>query len=135
MAGIKEFASYLKSNRPTGAFVAKPFYERKTDSLIFYVKDTRSYSKRLNELITLFLSDADNSLVGCEIKGVKRMLKRVDGCIVKVHDKKIKLSLLLGFGLAPEPDDEELVDRYKEDLFESTDDVEFDANEFEMCST
>lgn len=134
-AGLKEFASYLKEMRPTGEFIARPFYEPKTDSLIYYARDARSYGKRLNELITLFLSTTDNSLVGCELKGVKRLMKRVDGVIVFVHDHKIKLSLLMGIALAPEPDDEELVDRYRDELLESTEPVEVDAHDLEMCCT
>lgn len=133
MAHLKEFASFLKEMRPTGEFVAKPFYEPRTDSLIFYARNVSSYGKRLNQLLTLFLSNEDHSLVGCELKGVKRLLKRVDGCAVFVHDHKIKLSLLMGIGLAPEPDDEYLIDRYKDDLFDATDPVEIDAHELDMC--
>lgn len=52
-------------------FQPKPFYEPTTDSIIVYLKNESSYAKRVNEHITLFVSNSDDTIVGFEIEGVK----------------------------------------------------------------
>jgi hypothetical protein len=86
-------------------FSVKPFYEPECDSLILYVRSDQSYAKRLNSLLTLFLSTQDDSLVGCEVKGVQRLLRIAGDFGVLVHDRKIRLGILLAFALAEPPED------------------------------
>ena len=101
--GFDELADFLRGP-DRKQFTPKPYLEPETESLIFYVRDVPSYSHRLNEIFTLFLADSDNSLVGCEIKGVTRLLRRSAGFLSIVHDHKIKLTILIALALAPEPD-------------------------------
>ena len=69
-------AQFLKSE-PSVPFTPIPFWEPETDSLIFYFKNEPSYSRRLNPLMTVFLSARDDRMVGCEVKGIKRILDRI----------------------------------------------------------
>jgi hypothetical protein len=115
---------YLESLR-TGMkeFSPRPIYEPEGDSLIFYARDEQSYAKRINSLLTVFLSSNDNSLVGCEVKGVQRMLKIGGDFGVLVRDDKLRL----GFSLAPPLDDPEL-EQYGDEV-KQFEDVELDRQE------
>ena len=93
---------FLKSAK-VGEFKPLPIYEKHTDSLIFYCQNFPSYGKRLNSLVTVFLADSDDRLVGLEIKGVARILRRVKGFLnVTATDGKstISLSVLLACACA-----------------------------------
>lgn len=76
--GLNDLAQYLKDAKP-GSFQAQPYYEPETDSLIYYFRDEQSYSKRITKHLTLFLSCNDDSLVGCEMKGIGANLRAALG--------------------------------------------------------
>ncbi len=65
----EELADFLKT--PLGPFRPDPYYEPHTDSMIYYSRDVPSYAKPIDAHMTLFLSQADDSVVGCEISGCK----------------------------------------------------------------
>jgi hypothetical protein len=117
---LNEYYEFLKTAKVE--FIARPYYEPESDSLIFYARDDQSYAKRINSLLTLYLSSNDDSLVGCEIKGVKRMLRICGDFGVLVRDEKIKLGFLLAFAL-DQPPDHPALDEYAEKVrqFESVD--------------
>ena len=108
-------------------FTPRPYYEPEGDSLIFYARNEQSYAKRINSLLTLFLSSQDNSPVGCEVKGVQRMLRIAGDVGVLVHDRKLKLGFFLAFALVPPPDDP--ADEQYEEEVKQFEDVELDARE------
>lgn len=79
-SGLDSFAAFLQeSSVNVVPFKAEPYYEPGTDSIIYYMRDERSYSTRVTKFFTLFLSTADDSLVGFEIKGVKTLAKAIEG--------------------------------------------------------
>ncbi|MEX0641703.1 MAG: hypothetical protein WD468_03330 [Pirellulales bacterium] len=100
-------------------FEAAPYYDPDIDALFFYARSVRSYAKRLNATITVFLSMDDDSLVGVKIKGVKRILRRVeslqDTMKMVLIDSSIKLGIFVQFALATPPDDPAL-DEYERQL-------------------
>ena len=125
-AGLNEYLDFLGSE--AGEFTPRPYYEPAGDSLIFYARNEQSYAKRINRLLTVFLSFHDNSLVGCEVKGVQRMLRIAGDFGVLVQDRKVKLGLFLAFALVPPPDDPAF-EQYEEE-FKQFEDVELDPHEF-----
>ncbi len=90
-AGIAE----LFQKESPGGFKRTPFYERNTDSIIYYARDEKSYAVRLNSELTLFLSRSNRTLVGCEIKGVTRLCRHLGTFNVFVRDHRIDLSILI----------------------------------------
>ena len=66
---------YLEKARPEG-FEPRPYYGHEEDCLTFYFDKAESYARRVDELLTLFLSLKTNELVGCQVKGVRKNLKR-----------------------------------------------------------
>lgn len=75
--GLNGFAERLQKAE-FGEFEVRPYYEEHTDSLIVYFQDTRSYSKRINKYLTIFLSIQDDDLIGIEVKGLKIILKAIE---------------------------------------------------------
>ncbi len=69
-----QLAEFLKTECPN-SFSPEPFYEYLTDSLIYYIKNERSFSRRINKHFTLFLAMSDRSLVGFEIKGLETICR------------------------------------------------------------
>jgi hypothetical protein len=112
-------------------FVVRPWYERHTDSLIFYFEDAPSYGNRLNQLFTLFLSADDDRLVGIEVKGFGRLMKRMkDGGIeISATSKTVQLKRLKEWALALEPERPDLM-QYTIEI----PDFEVEIPDFEGCA-
>ena len=100
----KELMTLLETTKPRG-FEPRPYFGPEEDSLTFYFKNTESYGKRVDELLTLFLSVKNDELVGCQVKGVRKNLKRLGRFGIAITHRKVRLSLffhLLAF-LAEKP--------------------------------
>jgi len=130
-AGLNEYLDDLRQGC-SDRFSPSPYYERESDSVVFYARDEQSYAKRLNDQLTIFVSTHDDSLVGCEVKGVTRMLKIAGDYGVVVLDKKIKLGILLAFAIALQPEDP-AAEQYDEELKNSFRDVEFDREQLALA--
>jgi hypothetical protein len=100
-------------------FISEPFYAEDADSVIFFVRETPTYRKRLNSLITLYLSMDDHRIAGFEVKSVHRILQMVKAFKVWVVDEKIKLGILLSMGLVQVSEPE--VTKYASDLIQYSD--------------
>jgi hypothetical protein len=109
---------YLKDNDPRG-FVARPIYSADGDFITIYLRDQDSYAERVDELLTVYLSVENHSLVGCKIKGVRRLLKTLGDFGVSISGKDISLNLLFLVGALFSPANRERYEeagRYASDL-------------------
>jgi len=111
-SGVTQYFDYLKEGLASeGAFTPKPYYDGAGDTLFFYARDAQSYAKRLNPLLTLFLATDDNRLVGFKIKGVQRILRRMERLgmekfVLEHHRPEgIRLTFFVEFALVAPPDD------------------------------
>src|SRR5439155_11625972 len=117
---------HLERARPKG-FEPRPYYGHEEDCLTFYFDNAESYARRVDELLTLFLSVKTDELVGCQVKGVRKNLKRLGNFGIAIKHGKVRLDLffhLLAF-LAKEPQQRE---RYL-DLSKRSKDVEVELDE------
>jgi hypothetical protein len=75
------------------------------DCLIFYFKPDAAYAERVDELLTVYRSEETGELTGCEIKGVRCILKRLKKFGVHIAEKSVDLRLFfVGYSLSvPEP--------------------------------
>jgi hypothetical protein len=90
--GLNNLAELL--SREPRPFEPRPYYESLTDSLIYYFRNEKSYSKRITKYFTVFLSCEDDSLVGIEVKSLKTIMKAIaDLGEVDVVEPPIKASL------------------------------------------
>ena len=88
----KDLMKYLETARPR-SFEPRPYYGPEEDSLTFYFHKAESYGKRVDELLTLFLSVKADVLVGCQVKGVRKNLKRLGRFGIAVKHGKVRLDL------------------------------------------
>jgi hypothetical protein len=91
MVSLSEF---LENKPKTGAFRPCPLYIPEGDSLTFYLKDEDSYGERIDELLTIYKSSANDEIVGCQIKGVRRKLKELRKFMVTLKAPTLDLGLL-----------------------------------------
>src|SRR4051794_30679429 len=99
-----KLSKFLEAAKPHG-FEPRPYYGSKEDSLTFYFDNAESYGKRVDELLTVFLAQKTNALVGCQVKGVRKNLKRLGDFGLSIKHGKVRLDLffhLLAF-LAEKP--------------------------------
>ena len=87
---METLIDYLKENKPK-RFVAKPYYSSVGDSMTFYFKDEASYAARVDEFLTVYLSIKSGEMVGCQVKGVARILKILGefGCVIEARSVKL----------------------------------------------
>jgi hypothetical protein len=111
-----------------GQFKPAPYYEPDCDSIIFYARNEPSYAKRLNSLLTVFLSNVDDRLVGCEVKGIRNMLRLCKAFNVMVQDRQVPLGMFLAFALVEETKEPDLRARYQDALREVSRDVQLDID-------
>jgi hypothetical protein len=122
----KDLMKYLETKKPR-AFKPRPYYGHEEDSLTFYFDKAESYGRRVDELLTLFLSLKTDELVGFQVKGVRKNLKRLGDFGIAIKHGKIRCGLffhLLAF-LAEKPEQQ----RNYLDLGKQTRNVEMDLDE------
>jgi hypothetical protein len=135
-SGLTEYFDFLKEGlAQSGPFVPKPFYRPESDTLYFYGHDVPSYARRLNSLLTVFLANNDDSVIGFKIKGVQRILTRMERLgkekfVMHDHRERIRLTIFLEFALVAPPDEPELAGF--EDAVRQYDDVIVDTRELQL---
>ena len=106
-------------------FEPKPMYSAQGDFLTFFFRDDDAYEKRVDELLTVYLAESTNELVGCKIKGVTQILKTLGNFGVMIRDQELTLGMLFlaGMAVSKTPESKE---NY-EAIGKRTKDVAFDA--------
>lgn len=137
-SGVSEYFDFLKEGlAQTGPFVAKPFYRPESDTLYFYGRDVPSYARRLNPLLTVFLANDDESLVGFKIEDVQRIVAQMERLgmekfVIDERPNGIQLRILLELALiAPPGDDQPEMERIAEAV-RQFDDVIVDRRELQL---
>ena len=90
MATLGELAERLEAGEFTEVS-PRAYYDRISDSFIFYARDTQSFASRLNSRFTLFLDASDKSLVGFEIKGFSQLVSRIKHFAVTVTNTTVTM--------------------------------------------
>jgi hypothetical protein len=91
---------------PRATFSARPHFYADEDFLTYFINDNRCFARRVNELVTIYTDCRTGELVGCKVKGVRRILSNIEGFNVKVTDGNTTLGLLFLSLLADSPDRE-----------------------------
>lgn len=95
-------------------------YFQDGDFVTFYFADDEAYEDRADGLVTLYRSFETGNLVGCKIKGVKRILAKLGNFGVAIQDGDAKVMLWMLFigaalvspSTASQKDSEELSRQY-----------------------
>jgi hypothetical protein len=101
----KELSEYLK-NHPSQGFVSRPQYFAEGDFVSYFLVDERCYAMRVDSLLTLYHSMTSQELIGCKIKGVRRLLEKLGKFGVLIEDgegTQLGLLFLAAASLSDEP--------------------------------
>jgi hypothetical protein len=98
---VQNLTSYLKESRPEG-FRSVPHYFPSGDYLTYFVSDEPYYAKRLDDVITVYLTFDTHELIGCKVKGVKHILRTAGDFAVRVDGDGIELGFFFFVGAAPD---------------------------------
>ncbi len=91
---------YLKEN-PPGEFRSVPHYFPSGDYLTYFVSDEPCFAKRIDDVVTVYLANGSERLVGCKVKGVKHILRTAGEFRVEVQDGDVKLGFFFVCLLGP----------------------------------
>ena len=89
-----ELIDFVTRQVPAGGFSPYCYYGTEEDALMFYFRNEADYAKRLNSRVTVYLSLDGNELLGCQIKGVRRVLEDIGNFDVTIEHGKVKLKLV-----------------------------------------
>jgi hypothetical protein len=133
---------YLKDRQPK-EFVSRPLYFKEGDFVSYFLEDCPYLAERVDELLTVYRAmDDKGRLVGCKIKGVRKLQQRMGEfgfAIVNTVTKRILLGPLFlgGLALAENPslqDSSQRRSRYEE-ICHVAKDAWLEAGEFQSdCS-
>ena len=90
-----ELIVHILSHPPKGAFIPCAYYGEEEDALMFYFRNDPDYAKRVNSRVTVYLSEETDELVGCQIKGVGRVLRELGELDLTIKHKGVKLKVVL----------------------------------------
>ncbi len=94
MAENREMSLADLSHLPVGKFCDQPWYNRFGDCLMWYFSKGESYRERIDDRLTVYKSFADNSVIGCQVKGVRAILHTLGQFGVEYKEKGVSLALL-----------------------------------------
>src|SRR5262249_35468588 len=107
----KSLTEYLAEHDCKG-FVPRPHYFQDGDFVSYYFAEDRAYEERVDELLTVFRSMATKELVGCKIKGVRRILKKLGAFGVMIFDDNVTLGILFAGAALVNPDRSDSYERF-----------------------
>ena len=99
---MESLMDYIKAHKPKH-FVAKPYYSPDGDTVTYYFDEESSYAQRVDDFLTVYLSIGGDKLVGCQVKGVVRLLKLLGQFGFTIEDKSVKLGMFFMAGMAETP--------------------------------
>ena len=101
----QDLKQYL-AEHPCKGFRPVPHYFPAGDYVTFYAKPERCFAERVDDLLTVFLSDETGEMVGCKIKGVKHLLATLGGFgfVVKSAELALELFCVMGKSSARDQD-------------------------------
>lgn len=94
---METLTDYLKANK-VGQFKPAAIYSPEGDSLTFIFEDARYYRERIDDFLTVYRAmepgESEGRLVGCQLKGVPKVLELCGDFKLTVRDKPITMTLI-----------------------------------------
>jgi hypothetical protein len=85
----------LLEGRKAGGFSSVPHYFKDGDYITLFLTNERCYASRVDDLLTVYYSDANGDFVGCKVKGVRDLLENLrHNFKVTVDDGEVRLGWL-----------------------------------------
>ena len=124
--------SYLRSRPVSTTFTPCAYYGSEEDAMVFYFRNGPDYAKRVNEWLTLYLSMEDGELLGCQVKGIARVLEDIGHFGVDITHGSIKVSILFLAFLGSASEDPGAREYYRQ-LGEAARETELQIGEHSCC--
>jgi hypothetical protein len=74
--------------------VVRPHYSPIGDIVTLYFDDREAYEERADEIVTLYRARANGDLVGCKIKGVVALIRKLGAYHLEIKNSRVKLAFL-----------------------------------------
>ena len=92
----EEFAKLVQDKASNATpFEPTALYDEEGDCIEFLAKSDAFYAKRIDNLVTVYLAEGSNEIIGSLIKGVSEVLRQYPGLKIDIHNGRILLSHLL----------------------------------------
>jgi hypothetical protein len=88
MADVRDWKD-LHNLRP--GFEPKPWYNASGDCLHFVCAEEEYYGERVDGILTVYRSEKSNAIVGCQIKGIRSLLRRIGDFGIEFHADRFYL--------------------------------------------
>jgi hypothetical protein len=95
----ENLTEYLQGTACQG-FKAVPHYFASGDHVSYYFRNDPCFARRIDDLLTVYLSQDTRELVGCKIKGVRHILDTAGEFGVLLNDGQIRMGLFFFYGAA-----------------------------------
>lgn len=76
-------------------FNVRPSYSSDGDCLSVFFSPSLCYAKRMDGLLTVYLEEGTDELVGCKVKGVSQLIENIQTTIHIKQDGEVQFSLIL----------------------------------------
>lgn len=81
--------------RPTAQFDRVATYDRDGDCIEFFINSDPFYAERIDDLVTVYISQDTGELIGSLLKGVSKfcadIMERMPGFKIEIHDGPVRL--------------------------------------------
>jgi len=119
---------------PPQEFQPTATYIRSGDCIEFVARPGRYRAQRLDELVTVYLSEENDEIVGSLIKGVQQLCRQITeklpGFKINVDDGKVRLEHLFLAHLWSAPQNDKLIEHTYRKLIEVAGETQAEA---ELC--
>ncbi len=122
---VEKLREYVQAH-PAKGFQPVPQYFAAEDFLTFYFKDERCFAKRIDDLLTVYLSTEARELVGFKIKGVRHIIEHAGNFGVLVNADEVRMGLFFFVGASAAKDLAQL--RWYNEIAKHASDVPFDRS-------
>lgn len=88
--------SDFMTGRSFKGFNQKPYYSTEGDFLTFFLEDKDHFAERVDDILTIYKSNAGAKVIGFKLKGITLLTSRAEESRLQVHDDgKLKVQMLL----------------------------------------
>jgi hypothetical protein len=95
---MEQDLNQYRAENPCKGFNPVPHYFPAGDYVTFYVRDEQCHAEQVDDLLTVFLANDTGEMVGCKVKGVKRLLSEMGSFGVTVQNDNVFLELFFLLG-------------------------------------
>lgn len=79
---------------PVAEYRGEPWYNLPGDCLVWHFRSDESFAERIDDKLTVYRSLEDRSIVGCQVKGVDALVRKLGSFDVRYQENGLSLELV-----------------------------------------